>query len=71
MAKMMVCQNLKCDGYASVCSTYCVKCGRKMKESAPRPANNKKCLICKAGGVFPQDNFCGSCGNSLRPSEPY
>lgn len=62
--ELMHCPKLGCK-YASWCHKFCVFCGTEMVNGPLKPATNTKCPRCKAGDIFPENNFCGSCGFKL------
>ena len=51
--------------YASLCHKVCIFCGTELVSGPLKPATNTSCPKCKAGDIFPENNFCGSCGFEL------
>ena len=60
---MMHCPRKNCH-YASLAKKYCPRHGTELIAGPLKPATNRKCPLCKSGGVFPKDRFCGNCRNT-------
>ena len=55
------CPESGCD-YASFAAKFCPAHGVTLVSGSLRTATNTVCPYCHAGGIFPNDNFCRTCG---------